>query len=426
MSHNSYIRKKFLKNQIKEDNNKKSKIGSVSPNSAIKSNSFKKKHKFNINLKECQSSRNMINYKFNINNNSKELNNLKNINQKMNKNIKKNLNYKFSDYNLQTLPTSTNSKIKTSRDKIKKFHKNIKIIYININNFYHFKTTVYNTLNNSKKNMKNYSNSNNANKINSKNIQKINSTTNIKKPLTISTSTNNISKNKIYIKEATCPIAVDNKISKSPFNLELETIRVTKRKRIIYPKKMIYSDYSNKKHINKNSQNSKNYNNLQNSNTISKDKINYLDSLVHTSSNSNNINEEFVNNGLGPSSTINNINAKKEIIIEELSKRKNIILPIKKEYNNRNININGYNINRGSLTSRGSNNISNKKFNKNNDIKEINYYKNNNTIINKNKKENNLKNKIKNPVKIKIIYDVIKNSHIKTNKSLGNRTSKKK
>ena len=101
-------------------------------------------------------------------------------------------------------------------------------------------------------------------------------------------------------------------------------------------------------------------------------------------------------------------------------------MPIKKEYNNRNININGYSINRGSLTSRGSNNISNKKFNKNNDIKEINYYKNNNTIINKNKKENNLKNKIKNPVKIKIIYDVIKNSHIKTNKSLGNRTSKKK
>ena len=113
--------------------------------------------------------------------------------------------------------------------------------------------------------------------------------------------------------------------------------------------------------------------------------------------------------------------------MEELSKKKNIILPIKKEINNIDINIKGYNNNRGTLTSRGCNHINKKKCKKNSSIKETNYYNNDNKIINKNKKQNNLMDKIEgNPVKIKTIYDNIKNNHINTNKSLGNRTSKKK
>ena len=437
LTHNSYIRKKLLKNQIAKENKKK--IGSASPISTIQVNSFRKKHKYhiNMNLKESQSSRNINNYKFNLINKSKELINLKNISQKKNRNIKNNINYKFSDNNCKTLPTSTNPKIKTSREKIKKFHKNIKNKSKNVNNFSHFKTIVYNTLNNSKKNIKSNSNSNHANnsnnqnKINSNNMQKINSTTNIKSRIDVNANTNNNNINKINLKEATCTNVLDSKIfSKSPFNLELETIRVTKRKRILYPKKKTYSDFSNKKINNKNSQSSKNNNNIpnkKNSNTISKDKNNYLDSLVHTSSNSNNINDEFINNGLGTSSTINNINIKKEIILEELSKKKNIILPIKKEINNIDINIKGYNNNRGTLTSRGCNNINKKKCKKNINIKETNYFHNDNKIINKNKKQNNLMDKIEgNPVKIKTIYDNIKNNHINTNKSLGNRTTKKK
>jgi hypothetical protein len=162
-------------------------------------------------------------------------------------------------------------------------------------------------------------------------------------------------------------------------------------------------------------------------NTISKDKNNYLDSLVLTSSNSNNINDEFINNGFGPSSTINYINTKKDLILEELYKKKNIIMPYKKEINNINININGYNIHGGALTSRTSNNVSKKKNKKYKNKKEINFYNNDSKIINKNGKHNNLMNKKDgNPVKIRKIYENIKSNHIYTNKSLGNKIIKKK
>ena len=429
LAHNSFINKKLIKKNIRDDNKKVINQVSISPSTiTIQANSFRKKHRYNINknmnLKESKSTRNIINNKLNINNKSKEIINLKNIHQRINNN---NINRNnFIDYNSNTLPTSTNSKTKvqTSREKAKKifynnFNKNIKIS----NNF---KTIVNNTLSNSKMNI----NKNNSNKINYKNMQKINSTSNIKTQMNmnININMNNNSKSKIFLNEGSCTNAVDNKLfAKSPFSLELETIKVTKRKRILYPKKKTFSDLSNKKN-NKTSQNTKNNSNITNNknNTMSKDKNNYLDSLVHTSSNSNYINDEFINNAFNPTSTINYINTKKDLILEELYKKKNIIMPFKKEINNINININGYNINGGSLTSRTSNNISRKKSKKNKGVKDINYY-NNDRKNNKNKKKSNLMGKIEgNPIKIKKIYDNSKDNNLSNNKSLGNQMIKKK
>jgi len=432
--HNSYINKKLLNKHITEEIKKLNKKGSVSPSTiTIQANSFRKKNKYNINmnmnLKESKSTRNFVNKKLNINNNnkSKEKINLKNIHQKINRNI--NQNYNLPEYNSNTLPISTNPRIKTSKERIKsipksKNPKNVKLA----NNFSNFKTIVNNARSNSNINIVN--NTNNTSNLKYKNMQKINSTSNIKNPMNmnININMNNNSKNKIYLNEGTCPNIIESKIfSKPPFSFELETIKVTKRKRIVYPKKKVYSDISKKNNI-LNSQNIKqNTANCKNTNTTSKDKNYYLDSLVHTSSNSNNFNEELNSIGYGHTSTINYINTKKDLILEELYKKKNIILPFKKEINNINININGYNIHSGSLTSRTSNNASKKKSKINNNIKEIHFYNNDNKNRNKNLKNNNLISKKEgNPVRIKKIYDSIKNYSLNTNKSLGTRTKKKK
>ena len=223
-------------------------------------------------------------------------------------------------------------------------------------------------------------------------MHKINSTSNIKNPMNMNIKINMNNNNKIYLHENSCTNIMDNKIiCKSPFGFELETIKVTKRKKIFYPNKNTFSDSSNKKNNNLNTQNFKHNN--------------YLDSLVHTSSNSNNQNDENVNNCYAPTSTINYANnTKKDLILEELYKKKNIILPYKKEINNINININGYNIHGGSLTTRTSNNVSKKK----------------------NKNPNLMSKKEANPVKIKKIYEKVKNNNLRTNKSSGIRTLKKK
>ncbi len=440
LAHNSYINKKLIKKHITEEN-RKNKQPSASPsNITIQANSFRKKNKYNIkkniNLKESKSTRNIINNKFNINNKSKEFINLKNI-QKINRNMNINHNYILADYNSNTLPTSANSKIKTSRERIKNIHKNNTKNAKIANNYSNFKTIINSSLNSSRKILKNNSNSNYANntnnpkKINYNNMQKINSTTNIKNPMNmnININMNNNFKNKIYLNDGSGSNPIESKLfSKSPFNFELETIKVTKRKRIIYPKKAAHTaDHSSKKVNNKKSQNPKTNNDLisnknSNSSTMSKDKNNNIDSFVHTSSNSNNINDEFANNGFSSSSTINYINTKKDLILEEVYKKKNIIMPYKKEINNINININGYNINGGSLTSR----VSKNKNKKNNVVKE-NYYNNDSKAFNKNKKSSNLMNKMEgNPIKIKKIYDNIKNGHMGNNKSLNNRATKKK
>ena len=425
LAHNSYINKKLQKKFITEENKKINKQGSISPSSiTIQANSFRKKHKYNINinmnLKESKSTRNIINNKLNINNKSKEKINLKNMQHKINRNKYQNCN--FPDYNSNTLPTSTNLKTKKNRERIKNINKNnnnvinsknIKIA----NNLSNFKTIVNNTRSNSNINtINNTNNKNNKKNMNFKNMQKINSTSNIKNPINmnININLNNNSKNKIYLNEGSCANIIDNKLfSKSPFSFELETIKVTKRKRILYPKKKTHSDISNKKinnNINNQNQKQNVITNNKNNNTISKDKNFFLDSLVHTSSNSNNVNEEAINNGfVAPTSTINYINTKKELILEELYKKKN------------------KNIHGGSLTSRTSNNVSKKKNKKINNIKEINFYNAEKKMINKKKKQNSLLNKKEgNPVKIKKMYDNIKINHLNTNKSQGIRMLKKK
>ena len=405
LSHNSYnfINKKLQKINITEEN--KNKI-STSPSSiTIQANSFRKKRKYNINLKESKSTRNIINNKLNVNNKSKEKIDLNNFQQKLNRN--KNQNYIF-DYNSNTLPITTNSNSKNSKEKIKIIHKNSNPNYKNIkmtNNISNFKTIANNARSNS--NINNILNTNNNTKKNKNNnynnMHKINSTSNIKSPMNMNININmNNNKNKIYLNEVPCTNIMENKIfQKSPFSLELETIKVTKRKKIFYPKK---SEVSKKKNSNTNNQNFKHNITNTNNNTTSKDKNYYLDSLVHTSSNSNNQNDEILNNIYVPTSTININNTKKDLILEELYKKKNIILPLKKEINNFNININGYNIHGGSLTSRTSNNVSKNKNNKNNLIS---------------KKEGN-------PVKIKKIFEKVKTLHSSKNKSSGHVTTKKK
>ena len=97
-------------------------------------------------------------------------------------------------------------------------------------------------------------------------------------------------------------------------------------------------------------------------------------------------------------------------------------MPYKKEINNINININGYNIHGihagGALTSRTSNNPSKKKSKTKNNIKDI---------LNKNNKQNTLMSKKEgNPVRIKKIYENIKNNNIYNNKSLAMPNKKKK
>ena len=432
LAHNSYINKKVFKKHITEEINKINKQNSISPSTiTIQANSFRKKYKYNIkmnaNLKESKSTRNIINNKLNINNNnkSKEKISLKNIHQKINRNI----NHNLGDYDSNTLPISPNPNMKVSKERIKNISKNNNPKNIKmLNNFSNFKTIVNNTKSNSNINTGN--NTNNTSTINYKNMKKINSTSNIKNPMNmnININMNNNSKNKIYLNEGTTPNMIDNKIfSKSPFSFELETIKVTKRNRIVYPKKKIYSDMGSKKNNLNNPIIKHNTINNKNNNTISKDKNYFLDSLVHTSSNSNNINEEFNNNGLAHTSTINYINTKKDLILEELYKKKNIIMPYKKEINNINININGYNIHGGTLTSRTSNNVSKKKSKANNNIKEINFYNNDNKILNKNNKQNTLMSKKEgNPVRIKKIYDDIKSNNLNNNKSLGVPIKKKK
>jgi hypothetical protein len=256
------------------------------------------------------------------------------------------------------------------------------------------------------------------------NIHKINSTSNIKKPINMNININmsNNSKNRIYFNEGSCGNIINNKIySKSPLSIELETIKVSTKKRTLYPKSKKL-DNKNQKIVFNNNYNGNIINSINN-NTISNEKNYYVDSFGYTSLNSNNQNDE-INNGI-----------KNDIVLEELNKKKNIILPFNKEINNINININGYNAHGGCLTSRTSNNVSKKKNKSNgNNGKEIYYYNQDfkMKIKNKNMKKINNNNNLvskneSNPVKIKRIYDNAKNSkNIENRKITGYFTSKKK
>ena len=446
-----------------------------SPSSiTIQTNPFRNKNNYNINIniKESNSTKNIINKKLNENNKSKERLNIKNMQDKYKRKINHN-SHNVIDFNSNTITTSTTTKNSNNKEKIKYIHTNKNFVYnkaqminnySNYNKFSNFRTINNNNSpkgNNIQRNINNINNINNTNNymIKNLNIHKINSTSNIQKPMNMNINinmnnlnNNNNNKNKVYYHhDGSCTNIIQNKVySKTPLSIELETIKVTKKKRTIYPKTKTYSNINNKHTQNiYNNFNSNIINPVANHvNTIT-EKNYYLDSINHTSLNSNNnINDEITNNSLSPNyNTNNNINsnnnniynAKKNFFLDELYRKKNIILPINKEINNINININGYNPPSGSLTSRTSNNVSKKKhYKRNNGVQEINIYNSENklvtnvnncnkTKINRKINSNNLMSRNEgNPVKIKKMYDSIKTNKIEGNNNKGYLSARKK
>lgn len=423
LKHNSFnfINQKMINKNHKEENNYyNSPIFPMSPSSiTIQTNPFKKKFNYNfiVNIKESNSTQNIINHKLSGSTLSSEKLKLKNINQKIKR------NQKFINYNSNTISayTSKNSKKKEGIQYMKtniNSHNNnkskINNIYSNINNINNFPK--FNTIAASSKSNTNIKNNNinqnaqyiNNFMINDINFHKINSTSNIKKPINmnININMNNTGRNGIYFTDGlTDNIQRDKIISKSPLNIELETIKVTKRKRTIYPKTKTLSNIHNRnKNMNINNNFNGNAIKTINNNIISNDNNYFIDSLAHSSLNSNNQIEENINNGI-----------KSGLIMEEINKKKNIILPFDKEINNINININGYNPYVGSLTSRESNKSKKGAKYRSNNGQDLNYY--NQEFKMKIKGKNNKKNKndiiIKNennPVKIKGMFDNIKNN----------------
>ena len=449
----NFINKKMANKNIKEENQNQllnSPGFPLSPSSiTIQANPFRNKYNYNlnINIKESNSTRNVVNHsKLNGNGKSNEKVNLKNIQEKIRRNDKQS----SLNYNSNTISTTIGSKTTTNNEKIKYIHTNKNFNYnkpqiknnynnnnfktivnnsrsnININNTNNNNNIIYcKTKNNNNINFNN-NNANYINKIMIKdlNIHKINSTSNIKKPINMNININmsNNSKNRIYFNEGSCGNIINNKIySKSPLSIELETIKVSTKKRTLYPKSKKL-DNKNQKIVFNNNYNGNIINSINN-NTISNEKNYYVDSFGYTSLNSNNQNDE-INNGI-----------KNDIVLEELNKKKNIILPFNKEINNINININGYNAHGGCLTSRTSNNVSKKKnkSNGNNNGKEIYYYNQDfkMKIKNKNMKKINNNNNLvskneSNPVKIKKIYDNVKNSKNIENRKITGYFKKKK
>ena len=422
----------------------------LSPSSiTIHPNPFKNNnYNLKINIKESNSSRNMTNNKLNENPKPKEKFNLKNIQEKLKRN--KGKTNHIIDYNNNTIATST-SKTTSNKEKIKYIHKNKNFVYNkvqminNYSNYKNYKTIENNNspkneeINEPKRNINNINNTNNY-MIKNVNINKINSSSNIQKPMkmNININMNNMNnKNKVYFQNGSNTNIIQNK-EKLPLSIEIETIKVSKKKRILYPKSKPFSDVSNNSLNYKNIHNKNiytNYNTINsnpniNSYTLSNDKNNNLDSLNYTSLNSNNLNEEAINNGLTQNYSNNFIHGKKNIFLDELYKKKNIILPYNKEINNINININGYNRMVIPLTSKACNNGSYNKYKKNNNKQEKILY-NSEDKFNKNKparKSNNLVYRNEgNAVKIKTIYKNIKNNkQIMNNKNSEFFSSKKK
>ncbi len=374
----------------------------ISPSSiAIELNPFRKKYNLNIKIKESNSTKNVTN--------SNEKVNLKTDQDKCRRNFKELYSL---NYNSNTIST-------TNTDRIKKIYISKKInpkerIKNNYENhiFNNYGTIVTNSQNNNNlnnynninykiKNINNYNfNANYINNINIKNfnVQKFNSTSNIKKPINMNININmsNNSKNKIYLNAGSCRNIIENKIyKKKPLNTEFETSDNSKKKRTYIKSKKMQENYR-QNNIVKNNINRNNINTISNNKISSIENNHYFDSLGHISKNQNDQKDDIKN----------------EIILEELNKKKKIILPISEEINNINININGCNVHNGCLTSRTSNKVSKKKYKGifNTNGQEIKYY--NQEFKIKVKDKNNIKknNNIisrndNNPIKINKLYD---------------------
>ena len=256
--------------------------------------------------------------------------------------------------NLRTIGNSKNIKNKNFIDKLINSNRNKKLNLIKSENIKSIKNTHINHI-----------------KLKSLNFQKINSLSNIKK-ITINltnkkqkeNSGENIFKNKIF--------------PKSPMSVKL--------------------DSNSNKTLNIKTKKNKNiYKNINTNNINLKDKRYFIDSILNSPKNKH----QKINSKI-----------KDKIIIEELNKKKSIILPFNKEINIINININGYNNNTDkiSLTSRESKNKNKKKLKeyKGRNKAEINFYNQEIKTKFKNKIGNNnikLKNDRNNPVIVRSLFD---------------------
>ena len=440
----NYINKKFIKRNIKDDNiymNNPNFL--LSPSSlTIEPNPFKRKYNYNLslNIKGSNSTINVIsNYKIKENHISNEKMSLKNIEEEIKRNDKNHFTFNHNNNN-NTISTIIVSKSTNNRDKIKYIHTNKKFNYNKAqirnnyqnHNFYNFRTIVNNTRNNINlnnnninynRNIINYYNNNAKyiNNINIKNlyIQKFNSTSNIKKPINMNININmdNNNKNKIYLNEGSYGNIINHKIN--PLSIEMEPIKVPKKK-YSYPKSKNLSKNKGQNNIFYNNYNENIINSIYNNKLVNDKYYNY-NSLGHSPLDSINQYEDFNND------------VKNNLIKEELNMKKKI-LPIGKKINN--ININGCSTVKDCLTARTSNNVSKKKYKRNNNRQDINYYNYELKIQSKNKKlkKNNNNNLISrngnNPVIIKKLYDNIKNNKKNNNyenpKISGFFTSRKK
>ena len=392
----------------------------------IQVNPFKKKYYYNlnININNSNSARNLNNNQISNSNSNERINEKnkdkekikkaksKNRNLYNNRNINKNHN-KNASLTINILHNRDKNKIKQifntennngKNSQIKINDNNNKIYYNNIRTFGNNPNkndqNVIDKIINSNRRKKaiNKINSNNNSKLNKNNtpmshikiknlnIQKIKSVSNIK------TTTNITNKNKkLFINKRNSGKDIFNNriFPVSPVSIKLDPNKTTSCKKIlnIKPKK-------NKNNI---------YKNVNMNNQIDKNKHYFIDSIINSPKNKQ---LQIFNHGI-----------KNQLIMEELNKKKRIILPFKKEINIINININGYNnTERGSLTSRERKNINKKRLKeyKGRNKAEINFYNQEVKSKLKNKNENKInnnnnlvitRNENNNPIIVKNIYD---------------------
>ena len=321
-----------------------------------------------------------------------------------NKNKTKQKNITERNYDNQIHIRNTKNKINTNNLKTSgnsKNNKNVieKIINPNKKKIINGNIKINGNVKSNKKN--NYLN---HIKLKNLNLQKIISLTNIQKTIKIS----NKKTKKVFINQNSGENIFSNKIFPlSPLSVKLDSEKSSSTKKTLNLK-----NKKNKNNI---------YKNINTNNIFSPSKHFYIDSIINSPKNR----QHVINQG-----------AKNKLISEELNKKKNIILPYKKEINIINININGYNSpERGSVTSRDSKNQNNKKLQeyKGRNKAEINFYNQEIKVKLKNKNKNNInkngliaRNDKSNPIIIRSIFDNIgKNKNSENQVNSGFFTSRK-
>ena len=388
--------------------NKNSQNFLFSPSShTIQVNPFKKKYYYNlnININNSNSARNLNNNQIMNSNSNEHINNKEKEKIKKNKNKTRNclnnlninkrhnhtvsltiniLNYKDKNKIKQKYSTEKTNNNNKSQTKTLKTIGNYKDNYNN-NKIYLDKILNSNP---SKKVINKHTKSNKKNnhiKIETLNLQKINSLSNIKKTINTTNKKNKI----LFLSRNSGKNIFKNKV----FPVSPLSVKVNQNKSPSYEKTLNVKPKKNKNNI---------YQNLiMNNNIMNKNKQYFRDAIINSPKNKQ---QKIFNNGI-----------KNQLILEELNKKKSIILPFNKEINIINININECNnTDKGSKTARDSKNKNKKKLKeyKGRNKAEINFYnqeikskfKNKNGNNNKN---NNLisRNEKNNPIIVKNLND---------------------